>query len=75
VPVGLVHAEHEAAGDPGRVVDPLQLLVHADLAVDVVPEMDVSIEDLGAFRQLVPELLLVARNQLLGALKLLLHSG
>ncbi len=37
--VGLVHAEHEGAGDPVGVHDPLELLVLAARAVDVVPEM------------------------------------
>ena len=36
--------------DAGRVVDALELLVHAALAVDVVPEVDVRVEDLDAGR-------------------------
>ena len=43
--VRLVHAEHEAPRDARHVVEPLQLLVDADLAVDVVAEMDVRVED------------------------------
>src|SRR5215210_8185158 len=48
MPVGLVHAEHEAARDREAVTDAIQLLVDALHAVDVVAEMDVRIEDLGA---------------------------
>jgi type II secretory pathway component PulL len=74
MPVWLVHAEHEAARDACRVVDALQLLVDADIAVDVVSKMDVSVEDLRALGQLLPKLFVVARDELLGALKLLLHQ-
>ena len=52
MPVGLVHAEHEAARDPEAVEDPLELLVDAAEPVDVVPEVDVGVEDLGVFGQL-----------------------
>ena len=46
--VGLVHAEHEAARDPVAVVDPLEVVVAADHSVDVVPEVDVRVEDFRA---------------------------
>jgi hypothetical protein len=45
------------------------------VAVDVVAEMDVGVEDLRTLGQLLAQLLFVARDQLLGALKLLLHCG
>ena len=61
--------------DAGGVVDALELLVDAAIAVDVVAEVDVGVEDLGALGQLLAQLLFVARDQLLGALKLLLHCG
>ena len=61
--VRLVHAEHEAVRDPVRVVDALELLVDADLPVDVVPEVDVRVEDLGVRGQHVAKLVLVPRQQ------------
>ena len=73
MPVGLVHAEHEAARRVGGVVDALELLVNAAIAVDVIAEMDVGVEDFRTLGQLLAQLLVVARDQLLGALKLLLH--
>ena len=72
--VRLVHAEHEAARDAGHVVEPLELLVDADLAVDVVAEMDVRVEDLGVRGQHVEKLVLVPRQQRLRPLELLLHE-
>src|SRR5262249_48670366 len=72
--VRLVHAEHEAPRDAGHVVETLQLLVDADLPVDVVPEMDVRIEDLRIGGDQVAKLVLVARQQRLGPLELLLHE-
>jgi hypothetical protein len=74
VPVGLVHAEHEAAGDPDAVEDPLELLVDAAEPVDVVPEVDVGVKDLGLLGQLGPELFLVASQQLQGTVERLVHS-
>ena len=52
----------------------LQLLVDPAHAVDVVPEMDVRIEDLGAVGEQALQLLVVARDQLLGPLELTLHE-
>jgi hypothetical protein len=43
-------------------------------AVDVLPEMHVRVEDLGAVRQQAPKLLVVARKQLLRARKWLVHE-
>ena len=74
VAVRLVHAEHEAVRDPVRVVDALELLVDADLAVDVVAEVDVRVEDLGVRGQQVAKLVLVPRQQRLRPLELLLHE-
>ena len=48
MPVGLVEAEHEAARDAVAVHHPLELLVVPDHPVDVVPEMGVRVEDVGA---------------------------
>ena len=75
VAVRLVHAEHEAARDAGRVVDALELLVDADLAVDVVAEVDVRVEDLGVRGQQVAKLVFVPRQQRLRPLELLLHES
>ena len=72
--VRLVHAEHERAGDAVGVHDPLEFLVLPAPAVDVVPEMEMRVEDLGAVGQQAPKLLVVAREQLLGARKRLVHE-
>src|SRR5206468_1682939 len=63
VPVRLVHAEHEAAPDPVAVVDPLELVVDPVEAVDVVPEVDVGVEDLRALGHVALELLVVGGDQ------------
>ena len=60
---------------PCRVVDPLELLVDADLAVDVVAEVDVRVEDLGVRGQHVAKLVVVPRHQRLRPLELLLHES
>jgi len=52
VPVGLVHAEHEGARHAVAVHDPDEVLAGPRHAVDVVPEVDVGVEDVGARRQL-----------------------
>src|SRR5438093_12278228 len=57
MPVGLVEAEHEAAGDAVLLHAALQVLVDADHAVDVGAEMRVRIEDVGALWQLAAKLL------------------
>ena len=51
VAVGLVEAEHEGARDAVVVHQLEQLVVVADHAVDVVPEVQVRVEDVGACRQ------------------------
>ncbi len=51
MPVGLVEAEHERAGDPVCGHDPLERVVVADHPVDVVAEMEVRVEDVRAGRQ------------------------
>src|SRR5947208_414329 len=71
----LVHAEHEAARDPITVVDPLEVVVKADEPVDVMPEVNVRVEDLGAFRQLPRELLVVAGYERLRFLEHVVHDG
>ena len=65
--VRLVHAEHERPRDAVRVHDPLELLVLAAEAVDVVAQMEVRIEDLGSFGQQPSQFLVVAGDQRLGA--------
>ena len=75
VPVGLVQAEHEAARDPVRPVDPLEVLVDPGHAVDVVPEVDVRVEDLDALGQLPCQLVVVAGDQRLRLLEHLLHDS
>ena len=74
VAVDLVHAEHEAARDPVGLVDPLEVLVDPGHAVDVVAEVDVRVEDLGALRQLARQLVVVAGDQRLRFLEHLLHD-
>jgi hypothetical protein len=75
VPVDLVHAEHETARDPVAVVDPLEVVVDPVHPVDVVTEVDVGVEDLGAFGQLAPELLVVTGDQGLGPLEDVFHCA
>ena len=64
VPVGLVHAEHVRPGDAVGVHDPEQLVEAALHAVDVVAEMRVDVEDVGAVRQLGAELVVPERAHL-----------
>ena len=73
MPVGLVQAEHEAAGDAEPVHQLLELLVAADHPVDVVSEMDVRVEDVRVRRQLGPELVLPVGEQLLCTVERGLH--
>ena len=54
----------KALRDPVALHDRLELLVLPAPAVDVVAEVDVRVEDLGAVRQQAAELLVVAREQL-----------
>ena len=51
-PVGLVEAEGERAGDPVGPLDLEQLVAVADHPVDVVPEVDVGVEDRRVDRKL-----------------------
>ena len=74
MPVGLVEAEHERAGDPVRTLDPEQLVEVAAHAVDVGAEMDVRVEDLGVLRQLCPHVVLEALDEALRAPKDVLHE-
>ena len=63
VPVGLVEAEDERAGDPVRALDLEQLVAVADHPVDVLAEMDVRVEERRPLRKLVarqPRVLLAA---------------
>ena len=45
VPVGLVEAEHERPGDPVAAHQLLEPVVVADHPVDVVPEVQMGVED------------------------------
>ena len=54
--VRLVQAEHERPRDPVGAHQLEQLVVVADHAVDVVPEVKVGVEDVGVDRQELPEL-------------------
>ena len=74
VPIGLVHAERERPGDPVGIQDPLELLVLAARPVDVVSEVEMSVEELGVGGQHPAKLVVVARKQLLGARKRLVHG-
>ena len=74
VTVDLVHAEHEAARDPVVLVGPLEVLVDPGHAVDVVTEVDVRVEDLGALGQLAHQLFVVAGDQRLRLLEHVLHD-
>ena len=56
------------------LVDPLEVLVDPGHAVDVVAEVDVRVEDLGALRQLARQLLVVAGDQRLRLLEHFLHD-
>ena len=62
--VGLVEAEHERARDAVRGHGRLELVVVADHPVDVVPEVEVRVEDVRAGRQEVPHLVVVACAEL-----------
>ena len=62
--VGLVEAEDEGARDPVGGHDRLEQLVVADHAVDVVAEVEVRVEDVGARRQQPLELGVVEGAQL-----------
>jgi hypothetical protein len=73
VPVGLVEAEHEAARDAVAVVDALELVVDAAEAVDVVPEVDVRVEDLRVAGDLALELLVVPGDQRPGPFEHVFH--
>ena len=64
VTVGLVEAEHEGARDAVLGHQVLELVVVADHPVDVAPEVQVRVEDLGAVGQQAPDLLVVAPDQL-----------
>ena len=73
VAVGLVEAEHERARDAVAAHHLGELVVVADHAVDVVPQMEVRVEDLGAGRQLAHELLVVGRAELERACERIRH--
>ena len=62
--VGLVEAEHERAARCRTASDRLeQLVVVAAHAVDVVAEVDVRVEDVGALGQLLPQQVVVLGDQ------------
>ena len=64
VSVGLVHAEHEGPGHAVRVHDPDELVRTALHPVDVVTEMGVRVEDVGAFGELLAQLGVPERAEL-----------
>ena len=72
--VGLVHAEHERAGHVVAIHAPFELLVDPAHAVDVVPQVDVRVEDLAVGNEST-QLRVVARDQLLGPVELTLHES
>ena len=55
--------------------DPLELVVGAAEAVDVVAEMDVRVEDLHVGRKLLAKLLVVRGDQLLAAFERVVHES
>ena len=63
VMVGLVEAEHEGARQAVLGHERLELVVVADHAVDVVPEVEVCVEEVGARRQQLLQLGVVALDQ------------
>src|SRR5512133_3736116 len=66
VPVRFVETEHEAARDPVALVESHQVGVTATESVDVLPEMDMGVEDFGPGGQGRGELLPVLVDQRLG---------
>ncbi len=64
VPVGLVEAEDERPRDPVVALQLLELVVVADHPVDVVPEVQVGVEDVGVRRQLPLQLEIPLPDQL-----------
>ena len=75
MPVGLVEAEHERARDAVVAHQRLELVVVADHAVDVVAEVEVRVEDLGAVGQQPPDLVVVAADKLQRAFEGIGHPG
>ena len=75
VAVGLVEAEHERPRDAEARLDPLEFVVVAAEAVDVVAEVDVGVEDLGAGGKVAGELGRPGLHQLFRALERFLHPG
>ena len=73
MPVGLVQAEHEAAGDPVLVHPALEILVDPGHAVDVGAEMGVGVEDVGALGEFLAQLVVPLSHQLLGTLQRVVH--
>jgi hypothetical protein len=73
MPVGLVEAEHEAAGDPVFVHPALEILVDTDHAVDVRAEMGVRVEDVGALREFLAQLVVPLSHQFLSTLQRVVH--
>ena len=73
VPVGLVEAEHERSRDSVQLLAGDQLVEVSDHPVDVGAEMDVRVEDLGAFGQLRARERREALDELVGAQKDVFH--
>ena len=65
----------KAAGDPVAVVDRLEILVDAAEAVDVVPEVNVGVENLRTLGQLARQLLVVPCDQRLGSFEHVFHRS
>ena len=64
MPVGLVETEHEGPRDPVRRHQPVELVVVADHAVDVVAEVQVRVEDVRAFGEQGAKLRVVPLDEL-----------
>src|SRR6476469_2649861 len=73
MPVRLVEAEHVAAGESVLLHAADQVVVDADHAVDVRPEMRVRVEDVGALGKLLTKLGVPLRHQFLGTLQRVVH--
>ena len=75
MPVRLVEAEHEAAGDAVLVHPALELVVEPDHAVDVRAEVCMGVEDVGALGQLLAQLVVPLRHQQLSTLQRVVHPS
>jgi hypothetical protein len=72
--VGFVQAEGEGALDPVALQDGDQLFVGGDETVDVMPEVDVGVEELRAWRDEADELVVEGRDEAACSLDCLFHG-